>query len=298
MPLASPLARIHLALAGALLGIAFAAAAHAQSYPEARRIVSVGGSVTEIIAALGALDRVVARDTTSSYPPRVEELPDVGYMRALSPEGVLSTRPDLVIAEEGSGPPETLEVLRAASVPFVEVPEGFDTEAVADKVRIVAATLGLDEAGEALVRDIDDRLTAARDSARAATGDTPPRVLFILSIQGGRILAAGRDTAAAGIIDLAGGQNAVTAFAGYKPLTDEALAAAAPQVILMMDRSGDHAADDDALFAHPALTTTPAARTGSVVRMDGLLLLGFGPRTPDAVERLSEALAQTVADAE
>jgi iron complex transport system substrate-binding protein len=116
------------------------------------------------------------------------------------------------------------------------------------------------------------------------------RVLFILSAQGGRLLASGTGTAADGIIRMAGGVNAIDGFEGYKTLTDEAAAVARPDVILMMDRSGDHAADDAQLFALPALAGSPAAATGSVVRMDGLLLLGFGPRTAEAVRALSRAL--------
>ena len=80
----------------------------------ADRVLSVGGSVTEIVYALGEGDRLVARDSTSSFPDSAVKLPDVGYMRALAPEGVLSVNPDLIIAEEGSGPQETIDVLREA----------------------------------------------------------------------------------------------------------------------------------------------------------------------------------------
>ena len=114
--------------------------------------------------------------------------------------------------------------------------------------------------------------------------------MLTLSSHGGRILASGTGTGANGIIEMAGGVNAVSSFEGYKPLSDEAASAAAPVVILMMDRSGDHSSDNEALFAMPAIATTPAAQTQSVVRMNGLYLLGFGPRTADAVLDLNAAL--------
>ena len=85
-------------------------------------------------------------------------------------------------------------------------------------------------------------------------------------------------------------------FQGYKQVTDEAVIAAAPDAILMMDRGGDHGLADDALFAMPAIATTPAAATRSVVRMDGLHLLGFGPRTASAVTELAEALNGTATE--
>lgn len=257
--------------------------ARAQDEP---RVVAVGGSITEIIYALGMEHVLVARDTTSSWPSDVEALPDVGYMRALSPEGVLSVRPTLIIAEEGAGPPEAIEVLADAEIEFVTVPESYDAEGVRQKIIAVAEVLGVRDDGIALADDIEAQLAAA---TQAITGEAP-RVMFILSMQGGRIMASGTGTAAAGIIELSGGENAVTAFEGYRPLTDEAVLSAAPDIILMMDRGGDHSAGNADLFAHPALGLTPAAEADQVVRINGLLLLGFGPRTPEAVARLSAAL--------
>lgn len=268
-----------------LAAILAAGAAQAQE-----RVVSIGGSVTEIVHALGQGDRLIARDTTSTYPEGVTALPDVGYLRALSPEGVLSTAPDLVLAEEGAGPPEALEVLENASVPVVIVPNEPSPAGVLAKIRAIGAALAAEAEAEALAIAIGERL----DQVQARIAGLPPegrkRVLFILSTQGGRILASGSGTSADAMIALAGGVNAVTGFSGYKPLTDEAVIEAAPDAILMMARGGDHIADQAELLALPAISVTPAAETGSVIRMDGLYLLGFGPRTADAVADLAAAL--------
>lgn len=253
---------------------------------QAERVLALGGAVTEIVYALGQGDRLVARDTTSSYPPEAEALPDVGYVRALSPEGVLSVNPDLILAIEGSGPPETMEVLRAADIPLVFIPEGYDAAAILAKITIVAEALEVPEAGAILAARVEAALASAIASGR---DETPPRVLFILSLQGGRIMAAGHETAAEGIIHMAGGVNAMDGFDGYTQVSDEAVLAADPDVILMMERSGEHAANDTEIFAHPVLGRTRAAQNGAVVHQPGLLLLGFGPRTPEAVEALSEA---------
>ena len=252
----------------------------------AGRVLSLGGAVTEIVHALGQGERLVARDTTSSYPAEVEALPDVGYVRALSPEGVLSVDPDLILAIEGSGPPETMEVLRAADIPLVIIPEGHDASAIRTKITLIADALGVPDKGAALAAEVDTALARAIAVGRS---DTPPRVLFILSMQGGRIMAAGLDTAAEGIISLAGGVNAMEGFDGYSQISEEAILMADPDVILMMDRSGVHAADDAQIAAHPVLGRTRAAETGAILRQPGLLLLGFGPRTPEAVEALSDA---------
>jgi iron complex transport system substrate-binding protein len=284
--------RLHVLLAAAL-ALAIAPAAAAAEAERASRILSVGGAVTEIVYALGEEHRLVARDATSTWPPAAEALPDVGYMRALSAEGVLSVAPDLIVAEEGAGPPETVALLQAAEIPFVTVPDATDAAGVLARIRAVGGALGVPEKAEALAEQVGAELHAAVAAAEAAPG-APKRVLFVLSTQGGRVMASGTGTAADGIIEMAGGVNAVSDFEGYKQMTDEAVAAAAPDVILMMDRAGDgggdHASSDAELFAMPAMATTPAAEAGAVVRMDGLTLLGFGPRTAEAVTALSEAL--------
>ncbi|MBV7378009.1 heme/hemin ABC transporter substrate-binding protein [Maritimibacter dapengensis] len=256
----------------------------------ADRVLSIGGSVTEIVYALGEQERLVGRDSTSTFPTEATALPDVGYIRQLSPEGVLSVNPDLIISETGAGPLEAVELLRAADVPFIEVADGYTEEAVLQKIRDVAKALDVTEKGE----DLAASVSADLDEAEAVAANVEPlRVLFILSTAGGRITAAGENTSASAIIELAGGMNAIQGVEGYKQVSDEAITVAAPDVILMMDRSGDHAASDDDLFAHPAIAGTPAAQTQSVVRMDGLLLLGFGPRVGEAVRTLAGELSET-----
>ncbi|MEM9198479.1 MAG: ABC transporter substrate-binding protein [Pseudomonadota bacterium] len=256
----------------------------------AERVLSVGGSITEIVYALGQGDRLVARDTTSSFPPEATALPDVGYMRRLSPEGVLSVGPDLILLDEGAGPPDALDVLRAARVPMVVVPDTPSREGILEKIHVIGEALGVDAKAKELSAGIESDFDMAAAVVAGIPAPERARVLFILSTQGGRILAAGRNTSAAAIIELAGGINAVDAFEGYKPVTDEAVAAAAPDWILMMDRGGSHSAATDELVAMPALASTEAARNRAVIRMNGLYLLGFGPRTAQAIVDLNSAI--------
>lgn len=258
------------------------------TFADSSRLASIGGSITEIVFALGEEGKLVARDSTSLYPEAVFKLPDVGYMRQLSPEGVLSVNPTGILALQGSGPKEAVDVLKKASIPYIEVPETFDHAGILTKIRAVGKALGADTKAEELAASVDGKLKAAE----ALTADLPQRkrVLFILSMQGGKILASGSDTAADGIIKLAGAVNAVDGFTGYKQLTDEAALTAKPDVILMMAREGDHAAADSDLFAHPAITSTPAGQNHQIIRMDGSLLLGFGRRTADAIHDLAGRL--------
>lgn len=272
-------ARIHLGLLAALVLALVPAVAGS-----GERVITLGGSVTEIAVALGAEDRLVARDTTSTFPESIRALPDVGYIRTLSPENVLALDPSLILAEGDAGPPEAVEVLKSAGIPFVLVPEATDPAGVIAKIEAVAAALHLPAEGQALAARVAEGLEAAR--TRAAAVPEPKRVLFVLSLQGGRVMAGGEGTEAEGIIRLAGGVNAATGFQGYKPMTDEAVLQAAPDVILMMDREGELAIANRDVLSHPALGASPAARAGAIVRMDGMLMLGFGPRTPEAAAML------------
>ena len=252
-----------------------------------RRVVSIGGALTEIVYALEAQEVLVGNDTTSYYPPAAERLPKVGYQRALSAEGIVSLSPDLVMLTEEAGPPAVLAQLQAANIPVLQLRAGRSLTDVRDAIRVIARALKKDRAGSALI-DAIDRQTAelAKVTARHPADK---RVLFILQHGGGAPMAGGRETAADSIIRLSGAQNAVTEYTGYKPLTPEAAAALQPDVILTTARGLAQAGGKDALLAAPGLSLTPAARTGSLIVMDALLLLGFGPRTVQAAATLHEA---------
>ncbi len=254
------------------------------------KLVTIGGAVTEIVYALGEGDRLVARDSTSMYPEEALKLPDVGYMRALSPEGVIAVNPTAILAVEGSGPADALAVLKTAGIPFETVPEGYDRAAILKKIDVVGDFLGVPEKAKALEETVGADLDVAIADAARRPQSERKRVLFILSFQNGRIMAAGRHTAADGIIGLAGAINATEdTFDGYKPLTDEAVINAKPDVVMVMTRPGAGSTDEEVL-AHPAIAVTPAGQNKAVLRMNSLHLLGFGPRTASAIRDLNKEL--------
>lgn len=268
----------------------FTAPAKSQAL-EAKRVLAIGGAVTEIIYALGEEDRLVGRDSTSTYPAKATALPDVGYIRALSPEGVLSVEPDLILARENNGPKEAVEVLKSTGVQWVDVPDNFTIEGIDDNIRIIAESLDVPEKGDLLRAKVAADVSAAQKNLSKISDKR--KVMFVLSMRDDKINAAGTSTAADGIIKLAGGENVLSEFDGYKQISDEAVINAAPEVIVMMARRGegsDHHSSDAMLKAHPALSTTPAVKNGNIVRMDGLLLLGFGPRTGEAISTLASAI--------
>ncbi|AYD02033.1 ABC transporter substrate-binding protein [Neorhizobium sp. NCHU2750] len=268
--------------------VAGGASAADRGNPEAKRIVSIGGTITEILYDLGAQDRIVARDTTSFYPEQANSKPNVGYMRQLSAEGVLSQKPDLILMEEGSGPPQVLDILKASEVPVVIIPTPPKADKIGQKIRDVGAAVGLADKADALAKKTDDGLKAIEADVAKIPGDKK-KVLFVLSVANGRLIAGGADTEAGAIIELAGGVNAAPTVTGYKPMSDEAVIAAAPDAVLTM-QAGEHAISPEQMFSLPSMQATPAAANKTLISMDGLLLLGFGPRTPEAARALAAKL--------
>lgn len=269
--------------------ISVAQAEELKTFKDSSRLVSVGGALTEIVYALGEDGKLIARDRTSTYPETAQKLPDIGYMRQLSAEGVLSVAPTAMMVVEGSGPVETMDVLKRASVPMIVIPEVYSAEGITNKIKAVGEALGTQEKAAALAAKVEADLKAVEATTSKIT--QKKRVLFILSRQGGRLMASGQGTAADSMITMAGGVNAIDEFQGYKQLTDEALDKAAPDFILLMNTGVDKAMDDHSeLLSNPALAATPAGRNKAIVTMDGLYLLGFGPRAAAAARELSERL--------
>jgi iron complex transport system substrate-binding protein len=256
------------------------------------RIVSIGGAITEILYALNLEQRIVAVDSTSFHPPQaLREKPNVGYMRALSPEGVLGLNPSLILASEDAGPKETIAVLRAAGIPFVLVPDKHTGKGILDKIEIVATAAGHAERGACLAKTVATDLDALAQIRSKV--DHPMKATFLLSFVNNRAMVAGRATAADGIIKLAGASNVIADYEGYKPINDEAIIAAKPEFVLAMQRDS-HPLDARTVFAHPGFALTPAAKRQAFVAMNGLYLLGFGPRTALAARDLAATLYPTL----
>lgn len=265
----------------------FARAATVDSLPENAKIVVIGGALTEIVYALNAENQIIGRDRTSTFPKAALKLPDVGYMRMLSPEGMLSLSPQGVLLVEGSGPETTIDVVKKTAIPIVFVKESYDEEGVINKIITVGNALHKQPQAQQLANKVREKFERTHNFV--ARIKQKKRILFILSVTNGRILAAGKDTAADGIINLAGGVNAIDGFSGYKLLNDEAVISAAPDALLMMTYGGSSELDQQILDM-PNIRLTPAGKNRMIYRMDGLYLLGFGPRTADSAYELSELL--------
>jgi iron complex transport system substrate-binding protein len=182
-----------------------------------------------------------------------------------------------------AGPPVVLDQVRSAGVRVELVQADHTWDEVRRKVATVGRVAGREREAQALQADLDAQWAAVQKQVAATT--RRPRAIFILS-HGGSPMVAGTGTAADALIRFAGATNAITQFAGYRPLTAEAMASAAPEVLLNSTQGIEALGGEAAFWQRPELALTPAFRRKALVAMEASHLLGFGPRLPAAVREL------------
>ena len=256
------------------------------SQASADRLVSIDGSLTEIIYALGAEADLVGVDTTSTYPAAATELPNVGYMRALSAEGILSLAPDRVITTADAGPADALSQLQAAGIEITILDNTPSLAGLISKIQSTATVLGQREAGDNLATQVEADVEQAQKAIAEQLG--PLKVMFVMDGGSRGFQVAGRDTLADGVLDVAGFTNVFDDIQGYKPLTPEAAINANPDVILVFHSQKSL----DELAANPALSLTQAVNNGQLYNVDDLALLSFGPRLGTALQALLERMTE------
>jgi len=246
---------------------------------DSSRIAVAGGSLTEIIFLLGAQERIVAADITSNYPEEANSLPSIGYVRALSTEGILSLEPTLIIGEDDMGPPSVLEQLSKTGVEIKVIPEEHSSQGIVDKILCIAALLGETNSAKNI---LNNEITPKIYELEKISEDIKSKninIMFILGMQSGSPLVAGKNTSADGFINMIGGKNIMTNFTGWKPVGAEAIINGSPDYILISKRGLKSFGDINELYNHPSLMFTPAAENENIIVMDGMAMLGFSSRT-------------------
>ena len=239
--------------------------------------------MTETLFALGLDSDIVAVDVSSVYPPQAAQKPKVGYLRATSAEGIASMTPDIVIASEALGPPSVRAQLKAANIKLSLVAEAKSINTAISRIKALGKIVNRESKAQEIITSIEKALLTP-----IPEGDRP-KVLFLFSHGGGRLMVAGRKTAAYTMIKEAGGINAIQGYEGYRPLTAESVVAAQPDIILLTTRSLGAIQGQEALWKIPSLALTPAGKKKRSVVIGDLKLLGFGPRTGEAILELRNA---------
>ena len=251
------------------------------------RIAVAGGAITEILYFLGEESRIVAVDITSNFPEAATSLPSIGYVRNLSAEGTLSLNPTLVLGEDDMGPQEILDQLKATSIEVVRIPESHSSDGIIEKVYCVGTIIGLDK------KKLDLVVAPMRRKAQvlvSAMRDDAPKVALLLSIRDGVPTAAGIGTSGHGVLEMSGAKNVFDVFSGWKPISLESMATSNPEFIVIPERGMQMAGGMDAVFDHPAVKVTEAGQKGNILSVDGMSLLGFGPRTLDTAVTIAQEI--------
>ena len=269
-------------LLSVLMALASGAAARAA---DTSRLVVIGGSLTEIVFALGKGGSVIGVDQTSVWPPEVKALPQVGYYKKVSAEGVLSLAPTLVMAYRDAEPASALRQLEQAGIPVVLFERTPPLRALEDNIGAVGRLLGTEREAEALRRSLDGQIA---DVGRTVAGiGKKPRVLFVLNYDPSQTVVAGAGTIAGQLIEMAGGINAAGDVTGFKPLNGEMVTAAAPDLVLTVEERWEGIGGAAGMVRLPGMSATPAGKSGRFAPMPGPLMLGLGPRLGEALRRLS-----------
>ena len=248
------------------------------------RTIAAGGSITEIMYALGLGDEIIAVDSSSYFPAAAAQKPKVGYFRQLSAEGVLSTKPTRVVAANGAGPDEALNQIRQAGVEVkVFKQEIYNLPVWKSYVREVGEYFNAQQQAEQIIARVDEQLAAiAQPAAGAET-----TAIFLMDVGDRGPVAAGLNTVPNMLMGLAQIRNIVTEFEGYKPYSAELLIQTKPDLIVMPSHVVENMGGVDAICQNMTIAMTMADQQCDILVMDALLALGFGTRIDQAVEILA-----------
>lgn len=254
------------------------------------RIVSIGSSITEWLIALDEAKSIVGVDLTGAYPTEVANLPKVGYQRTLNAEGIASLKPNWVIGSQEMGPETTLKQLKQLGIKVEILTTDTDLQVLKNNLITLGKQLNKEDEALKLFQNFQEKLTHVSSFVNQAKKTaSSPSILVIIGPHAG-LLTAGKNTTADWLIEQAGGVNAVS-FDGYKSLSNEALVALNPDVIIIADRVNVQLEQAMATLIKktPSIKMTAAAKNQKIMMLDATLLVaGLGPRLPDEAIRLAK----------
>lgn len=253
------------------------------------RVVVLANGVAEIMSSLNARSILVGRDI-SSTEDSLQNIPLVVSGHQIISEKVVALKPDLVIIDASSGPKSALDQIKAAGINVVVVPESWTLNDIAIKVRAVGDAIGAVEQAELLVSQIQQKIKTTRTI-------NSPRIAFLylrgtssIYLVGGPGSGADSLIQAIGAIDV----GALNFKHPFNTLTAEALAAANPDVILVMSKGLETVGGASGLLKLPGVAQTNAGKSSRIIDVDDSLLLSFGPRTPALVNALAGAVTKVM----
>ena len=265
---------------------------------KAERLVVISQIYNEIIWALGAQDKVVGVDRSSTYPPDVKKVQTVGYPRALSAEGILSLHPTAIIHDNNIGPPQVVEQLKGLNIPLKTFDAKNDSlEGTKALIREMGAYFHKEARAEELCRTLDSQAAASLERVRQYADH--PRVAVIHFGRASNIYlvvgkgGGGDGGAASQMIEWAGGEMAIDSKGMQRMESPETIAQANPDVILVTDYGFDRLGGSlEQIKALPGVATSNAAKTGRICGVEENELMYFGPRSGENIEKVAAVIHQ------
>ncbi|HXI61242.1 MAG TPA: ABC transporter substrate-binding protein, partial [Pyrinomonadaceae bacterium] len=233
-----------------------------------------------------------------TYPPDVKKVQTVGYHRALSAEGILSLHPTAIIHDGNIGPPNVIQQLQSLNIPmktFTAKNDSFDnTKAL---IREMGAYFHKESRAEELCNTLDTQKAAALEKVKQYA-DHPKVAVIHFGRASNVYMVVGKGGGGDGggvsqMIELAGGQMAVENNGMQRMESPEIIAQANPDVILLTDFGYDRLGGSlDQIKALPGVSTSNAARTGRIYRIEENVLNYFGPRSGENIEKVAAVIHQ------
>lgn len=258
--------------------------------------LDIYGTLSHTIFELGLGDSIVGRDVSSAFP-EIEDRPLVTQNgHELNAEAILALDPTVVLTDTSLGPWDVILQLRDAGVPVVVTDSARSLDNLESLTMEVANALGVPAAGEVLgariaaaAGEVEEKI--AQVAPQDVTGKLRTIFLYVRG-QAGVYYMFGEESGADTLIEAVGGYDVAKeiGWKGMKPINDEGLIAAQPDVVLMMNKGLDSVGGVDGLVERfPALANTPAGQHERVIAMNDDQILSFGPRTADVLNALAVA---------
>ena len=257
------------------------------------RLVSLAPSITEILFAIHAGDRLVADTNYCHYPPEAVQKPKVGDYLSPNVEKVAAEKPDLVFCDDLNGK-EMVDHLAALKITAIVIAPKSLSE-VEQAISLIGRAVGETKNADDLVHRMEGRREAVLAKTTSLPDAQRPRALFLFSMDQG-LYSAGPGSYIDDFIRTAGGRNiAATANSPWPVLSLETAVEADPEVILILKGHGKKSEITDqsalALFrAKPHWQTVTAVKQARIVTLDDDPATLPGPRMVDGLEAIAAAL--------
>ncbi|UJP65651.1 heme/hemin ABC transporter substrate-binding protein [Mongoliitalea daihaiensis] len=254
------------------------------------KLITAGGTVSEVVVSLGYLERIIATDITSTFPASLQQLPSIGYRNQIKGEGLMALGADMILAESGYLSEDVLDQLKLAGIQVKLFEKPTSIDGTYRLIQEVAAFLEEPEKGETLLAQVKSEQTLLEEYVKNNPLINPPAVAFIMARGLETVFLAGEETFASEIIQMAGGKPAGTGFKDFIPLTPEAIVGINPDYLLFFDSGLGTIGGKDGVQQIKGANQTKALQNGNILSFDGQYLSGFGPRVAQAALELAKAI--------